>query len=70
MIFFVSNPNPSNFSLGSSVRCSEKTFRDMVDEVLVEWATSVDGWNLYEHIIKDIQVPQIGQAIIIRIENA
>jgi hypothetical protein len=42
----------------------------MVDEVLVEWATSVDGWNLYEHIIKDIQVPQIGQAIIIRIENA
>jgi len=32
--------------------------RYIIDQALVEWAASVDGWSLYEQIIKDIQNPE------------
>jgi len=37
----------------------------MIDEVLVEWAASVDGWRLYERLIKSIQVSQSKEQLVL-----
>ena len=39
--------------------------RHMINEVLVEWAASVDGWRLYEQIIEDIQGPQSKEQLVL-----
>jgi hypothetical protein len=37
----------------------------MADEVLGEWAASVDGWRLYEQIIKAMQDPQSVEQLVL-----
>jgi len=39
--------------------------RHMIDEVLVEWAASGDGWGLYERLIKSIQVSQPKEQLVL-----
>jgi hypothetical protein len=39
--------------------------RHMIDEVLVEWVASVDGWRLYERLIKSIQVSQPKEQLVL-----
>ena len=39
--------------------------RHMIDDVLVEWVASVDGWRLYEQLVKDIQVSQPKEQLVL-----
>jgi len=39
--------------------------RHMIDEVLVEWAASVDGCRLYERLINSIQVSQPKEQLVL-----
>jgi hypothetical protein len=39
--------------------------RHMIDEDLVEWTASVDGWRLYERLIKSIQVSQPKEQLVL-----
>ncbi|KAG0645144.1 hypothetical protein D0Z07_9224 [Hyphodiscus hymeniophilus] len=39
--------------------------RHIIDEDLVEWTASVDGWRLYERLIKSIQVSQPKEQLVL-----